>query len=75
MEFYERQLFITREIGDRRGEGNALFNSALALDKLNDRTQAIARAVAALQIHEGIEDPNAAKVRAQIEKWKGDRGK
>jgi tetratricopeptide (TPR) repeat protein len=75
IEFYEQQLTIAREIGDRSGEGNALFNSALALDQLDDRAQAIARAEAALQIFEAIEDPNAAKVRALLEKWKGDRGK
>jgi tetratricopeptide (TPR) repeat protein len=71
MEFYEQRHVIAREIGDRCGEGNTLFNSALALEKLNDCAQAIARAEAALQIFESIEDPNAAKVRAQLEKWKG----
>jgi hypothetical protein len=50
-------------------------NSALALDKLNERTQAIARTEAALQICEAIEDPTAAQVRTQLEKWKGDQGK
>jgi tetratricopeptide (TPR) repeat protein len=75
IEFYEQQLVITREIGYRHGEGNALFNSALVLDELNDRAQAIARAEAALQIFETIEDPGTAQVRAQLEKWKGDRGK
>ncbi len=72
--FYEQQLVITREIGDRRGEGNALFNAALALDKLGDRAEAIARAEAALKIYEAIEDPAAAKVRAQLEEWKGTKG-
>ncbi len=75
IEFYEQQLVITREIGDRCGEGTALYNSSLALEKLGDHTQAIARAEAALQIFEAIENPFAAKVRAQLEAWKGDRGK
>ncbi|MGP8198876.1 MAG: tetratricopeptide repeat protein [Limisphaerales bacterium] len=74
IEFYEQQLVITREIGDRRGEGRSLFNYAVALDKLDGRTQAIARADAALQIFEAIEDPTAAQVRAMLEQWKGDRG-
>jgi tetratricopeptide (TPR) repeat protein len=73
--FYEQQLVITREIGHRSGEGNALFNSALVLDELNDRTQAIARAEAALQIFDAIEHPDAAKVRAQLEEWKGGKEK
>ena len=74
IEFYEQWLIIAREIGYRRGEASSLFNSALALDKLNDRAQAVARAQAALQIFEVIEHPQAAKVRALLEKWKGDRG-
>ena len=75
LEFYEQRLVIAREIIDRRGEGYTLFNSALALDKLGNRTQAIARTEVALQIFEAIEHPHAAKVRAQLEEWKGDRGK
>jgi len=66
----EVRLAIAREIGDRRGEGNALWNSALALDKLGDRAQAITRAEAALRIREAIEDPNAAKVRARLAEWR-----
>ena len=71
IEFYEQQMEIVREIGDRRGEGNALFNSALALDALGERAQAIARAEAALRIFEVLENPNAAKVRAQLAEWRG----
>lgn len=68
------QLAIAREIGDRRGEGISMFNSALLLNTLDDHAQAIARAEAALNIVDPIEDPNAAKVRAKLEEWKG-RGK
>ena len=68
--FYEQALIIDREIGDRRGEGNDLWNSALALDKLGDRAQAIARAEAALRIREAIEDPRGAKVRARLAEWR-----
>jgi len=72
IEYYEQRLAIAREIGDRRGEGNALWNMALALDKLGKRDQAIANAGAALEIYEQIEDPNAAKVRAQLAQWRRD---
>ena len=71
IEFYEQYLAIAREIGDRRGEGNGLWDSALAFDKLGDRAQAIARAEAALRIFEAIEDPRTAKVRAQLAQWRG----
>jgi tetratricopeptide (TPR) repeat protein len=72
---FDQARMIAREIGDWSGEGSRLFNSALALEKLGDRAQAIACAEAALQIFEAIEHPAAATVRAQLEKWKGDRGK
>jgi hypothetical protein len=70
IEFYEQQLVIVREIGDQRGEGNALWNSALAFDKLVERAQTIARAAAALRVFDAIEDPNAAMVRAQLAEWR-----
>jgi tetratricopeptide (TPR) repeat protein len=71
IEFHEQFLSIAREIGNRRWEGYALWNFAVTLDKLGDREQAIARAEAALKIYAAIQDPNAAKVRAQLAKWRG----
>jgi hypothetical protein len=64
---------IAREIGDRKGESNALWNSACALDGLGNRSEAITRAESALQIYEAIEDPNAAKVRAKLAAWRGSK--
>ncbi|RIK16160.1 MAG: hypothetical protein DCC52_17950, partial [Chloroflexi bacterium] len=40
--FYEQRLVIAREIGDRRGEGNALGNLGNAYADLGDARQAIA---------------------------------
>ena len=54
----------------RRGEGNALFNMSLALDKLGDRKGAIELSEAALTIYEQIEDPTAGMVRSRLEEWK-----
>lgn len=68
--FYEQHLEIAREIGDRRGEGNALWNSALAHDSLGERAEAVRRAEAALAIREAIEDPNADMVRGTLAGWK-----
>ena len=68
--FHEQHLAIAREIGDRRGEGNALWNSALALDKLGQWPEVMTRAEAALKTYEQIEHPHAAKVRAQLAKWR-----
>jgi hypothetical protein len=44
IEYYEKGLTIARQIGDRRSEGNALFNMSLALDQLGERALAIASA-------------------------------
>jgi tetratricopeptide (TPR) repeat protein len=41
IEFYEQQLVIVREIGDRRGEGNALGNLGIAHYSLGDARQAL----------------------------------
>ncbi|MDT5296717.1 MAG: hypothetical protein QOJ76_3597 [Acidobacteriota bacterium] len=72
IEFHEQHLAIAREIGDRGGEGNALFNTSLVLDTLGDRAKAIAHAGAALEIYEQIESPTAARVQAKLAKWRGE---
>ncbi len=41
IEYYEQQLTIAREIGDRRGEGNALGNLGNAYADLGDSRKAI----------------------------------
>ena len=41
IEFYEKQLIIVREIGDRRGEGNALGNLGSAYADLGETRKAI----------------------------------
>jgi tetratricopeptide (TPR) repeat protein len=70
IEYYKQALAIAREIGDRRSEGNTLGNMSLTLDKLGERKKAIEHAKASLKIREQIEDPNAAKVRKQLEEWR-----
>ncbi len=72
VEFYEQALIIARDIGDRRGEGNALFNTGLVLDKLGDRAKAIAHVEAALEIFEQIESPYAEEARARLAEWRGE---
>jgi tetratricopeptide (TPR) repeat protein len=70
IQFYEKQLLIACEIGDRGSEGIALWNLSLALDQLGERGRAIQHAEQSLIIREQIEDPNAAKVRAQLAAWR-----
>jgi tetratricopeptide (TPR) repeat protein len=70
IEYHEQHLAIAREIGDRQGEGNALGNLGNVYYSLGDRKKAIEHAEAALNIFEQIEDPNAAKVRKQLEEWR-----
>jgi tetratricopeptide (TPR) repeat protein len=70
VKFCEQAIMIAREIGDQRGEANDLFTSALAFNKLGDLVQAVTRTEAALKIFESLEDPNAAKVRAELTKWR-----
>ena len=70
IQFYEQQLAIVREIGDRRGEGIALWNMSLVLDHLGERAQAIQHAEQALTIFEQIEHHYAARVRAKLAAWR-----
>ena len=74
IEFYGQQLEIGREIGDRTGEANALFNMGLALYTLGERTQAISHAEAALKILEQIESPYAQRVGETLAEWREDKG-
>ena len=41
IEYQEQSLAIQREIGDRKGEANSLYNKALSLKELNHRTDAL----------------------------------
>ena len=47
-----------------------LWNLALVLDMQGDRAQAMARAEAALEILEQIEDPDAGIVRSRLQEWR-----
>ena len=62
---------IVREIGDRRGEGTALWNTAFSLKKLGNHAEAIARAAEALPILDATESPSAVKARVALAKWRG----
>lgn len=64
---FESQLVRAREIGDRRGEGNALWNISIILDRLGNSPKAKGFAEEALMIFEGIEDPKVAELRAFLE--------
>ena len=67
IEYYEQALVIDREIEDRWGEGNALLNMSLALDKLGQRANEVDCAKAALKIREEIKDPRAVKIRRKLQ--------
>ena len=71
IDHFEQSLDIARKIEYRRGEGDALFNMSLALDKLGQRPEAIDRAKAALVIFEQIESPDAEKARQKLAEWQG----
>jgi len=71
IEFYEQALAIAREIGDRRGEGNRLFNTSLSLRVLGQNEEAVSLARSALAIFEQIESPSAAAVRQKLAEWSG----
>ena len=69
IEFYEKSLVIKREIGDRRGEGNALGNLGIALYGLGEKERGIELMKQALVIYEAIESPYAEWARRKLKKW------
>jgi tetratricopeptide (TPR) repeat protein len=71
IEHHKQHLSIAREIGDRLGEGNALFNISLAFNEIKERAKAIDYAKSALKIYEQIESPAADNVRRQLAEWQG----
>ena len=70
VEFFQQALLIDRELGEPGSEGADLSNISMALAQMGDRFQAIKYAELALEIFEKIEDPKAAKVRAQLAAWR-----
>ena len=68
----EQQLEITREIGDRRGEGVGLLYLGEALAEAGERDQAITRFREALKIFEEIESPHADLARADLARLESD---
>ena len=73
--FYEQQLVIVREIGDRRGEGAALGNLGLAYAALGQTERAIGLLEQALRIGQEIKDPQIIGIASQsLERWRGGSG-
>ncbi|NJL56521.1 tetratricopeptide repeat protein [bacterium] len=56
MAYHEQALVISREIGDRRGEGSDLGNLGIAYERLGDIPQAIAYYEQALELARAIGD-------------------
>ena len=56
IELYEQQLVIAREIGNRRGEGNALGSLGLAHEELGHARKAIAYHEQAIAIDRELGD-------------------
>jgi hypothetical protein len=52
IEYHQQYLVIARVVGDRQGKRTDLWNMALILDKLGQRTPVVECAEAALQILE-----------------------
>ncbi len=70
---FEADLALAQEANDRRGEGRALFNLAIAYSLLRDHAQAIVHAEDALQIFENIKDSAAIEVRKKLSEWRNQR--
>jgi tetratricopeptide (TPR) repeat protein len=66
IEYHQQALAISRQIGDRRGEGNHLGNLGLAYRDLGDIPRARQYLSQALTIFEEIKSPYADQARRQL---------
>jgi tetratricopeptide (TPR) repeat protein len=66
IECYEQALAISREIGDRRGEGTDLGNLGLAYVDLGDYTASLKHLLPGLAILQSIESPDVQMVARNI---------
>lgn len=73
VEMFWMQLEIAHELGDSRGEAATRFNLSLVLAESGQSAEAIKLAELALTAFEEQRDPNANKVREQLEKFRRQR--
>jgi tetratricopeptide (TPR) repeat protein len=66
---FERQLDLSRKWENPYGEGRALYNSALCLDSLNRREEAIALAEIAVAVLEGTGSPDHDAAQLTLVRW------
>jgi tetratricopeptide (TPR) repeat protein len=71
--FFEQSLEIAREIGSRRDEANALWNSAIAYNRLGNRAQPISFAEQAVTIYDQLQSPEAPESQRVLTKWKSEQ--
>lgn len=70
LETFERQLHLSRRWENPYGEGRALYNSALCLDSLNRRHEAIVCAEAAVEILKPTGSPECNQAQAILRQWR-----
>jgi tetratricopeptide (TPR) repeat protein len=70
IDLLEQAITIARQISNSSAEADALFNMSLALDKMDDRAQAISLTERALNIYEQVESRKISRVRDQLTQWK-----
>ena len=72
--YYEQQLAIAREIGDRRGEGIGLGNLGDAYAASDQVQRAVGLLEHALRIGEEIQDPQIIQIASShLDRLRGDR--
>jgi tetratricopeptide (TPR) repeat protein len=71
LEHYKEIVVIFHETGDVRNEGETYFATAVVLEKLGRRPDAIAAARSARHCWEPINDPRAPKAAKLVQEWAG----
>jgi hypothetical protein len=67
--YFEDDLELSKKIGNRELEGEALWKTCIGLGNQEKTIEAIERANEVLKVHEEIKHPDSMTVRTQIRKW------
>ena len=72
LDYYRRHEKAAREIGDKRGVANAIWNTSLTLVKTGLKKEARKMAEAALHLYRETESPTAVEVEKTLAIWRGE---
>jgi tetratricopeptide (TPR) repeat protein len=69
IDYLTQALGVTRKVNDQPRVAEILWNLSLLVSEVGNRSEAVSHAQAALRIYTELNDPNASKVKEQLDQW------